>query len=73
MRTYASRLMLVVYFVVGYNYIALLGRYSGGYTTRNTHYIYLYIHSLDASAGNKTRLRSVLDLHGPTTVAAAGC
>ena len=30
--------LMLVYFVVGYNYIALLGRYSGSYTTRNTQY-----------------------------------
>ena len=52
MRTYASlRSMLVYQIVVGYNDIALLGRYSGGYTTRNTHYmlhiicLYSIIHS----------------------------
>ena len=46
---------LFVYFVVGYNYIALLGRCSGGgYTTRNTHYwlhipiLYSFIHWMPA-------------------------
>ena len=80
MRTYVSRLMLVLYniiveFVVGYNYIALLGKVQWWlYTTRNTHYrlriyilykyIIIFIHSSDA---REIKLDfGKLDLHGPT-------
>ena len=40
-----------------------------GYLIYIITYIIIFIHSSDASAGNKTRLRSsVLDLHGPTII-----